>query len=110
MKTQTIKKNVDFRKVYRRGQSHVGRYLVVYLLKNRLGENRLGITVSKKVGNSVTRNRVRRLIKESFRKYEDTLTPGYDIVVVARVVANRADYRQIDRALSKLLEKLREKR
>lgn len=110
MKTDSIKKNVEFKRIYRKGTSHVGRHLVVYLLKNRLNENRLGITVSKKVGNAVTRNRVRRLIKESFRKYEDTLMPGYDIVVVARVISQSAGYHQIEHQLVKLLAPLRKGR
>jgi ribonuclease P protein component len=107
MKTESIKKNIDFKKVYKRGRSNVGRYLVVYLMKNRTSENRLGITVSKKVGNAVIRNRVRRLIKETFRKYEDTLSPGYDIVIVARVASNSANYKQIDKNLIKLISGIR---
>lgn len=106
MKTETIKKNFEYRKVYKRGRSSVGRYLVVYLFKNNTNANRLGITVSKKVGNSVTRNRVRRLTKESFRKLEDDLTQGYDIVVVARVISNKASYQQIEDNLYKLLGNL----
>jgi len=106
MKTETIKKNFEYRKVYKRGRSTVGRYLVVYLFKNNTNANRLGITVSKKVGNSVIRNRVRRLTKESFRKLEDDLNQGYDIVVVARVISNKASYHQIEDNLYKLLGNL----
>lgn len=106
MKTETIKKNFEYRKVYKRGRSTVGRYLVVYFFKNNKNYNRLGITVSKKVGNSVIRNRVRRLTKESFRKLEDDLNQGYDIVVVARVISNKASYHQIEDNLYKLLDKL----
>jgi ribonuclease P protein component len=106
MKTESIKTNRDFRVVYKYGKSRVDKYLVVYLLKKKNKENRLGITVSKKVGNSVIRNRVRRLIKESFLKLEDKIQQGYDIVVVARVVSNQATYQKIDRSINKLLNDL----
>ena len=89
---ETIKKNYEFRRVYKNGKSIVGRYLVVYYLKNNKTENRIGITASKKVGNSVVRNRVRRLIKETIIKFDDCLLHGYDIVIVARVAASKANY------------------
>lgn len=109
MNIETIKKNYEFRKVYKKGKSIVGKYLVVYYLKNNKFENRIGITVSKKVGNSVIRNKVRRLIKESIIKFDDFLLQGYDIVIVARVAASKANYSQIYTNLNYLLDVFKKK-
>lgn len=103
--TQSLKKNYQFRYVYNRGKSLANRYIVVYIKKNNSAENRLGISVSKKVGNSVVRSRVTRLVRESYRLMEDGLCCGYDIVVIARASANGASYAQIDTALRLLLKK-----
>ena len=65
--TESLKKNKDFQIVYHNGTSYANRYLVMYVLKNQYRKNRLGISVSKKVGNSVVRHRVTRLIRESYR-------------------------------------------
>lgn len=86
-KITSLKRNNDFRRLYSRGKSFAGGYTVVYLSKNRLGVNRLGLTVSKSIGKAVTRNRLKRLMRESMRLMEDSLPKGYDIIVVAR---NRA--------------------
>ena len=82
--SDSLKKNQDFQKVYRKGTSQANRYLVMYVLKNGHMENRLGISVSKKVGNSVVRHRITRLIRESYRLNETLFERGLDIVVVAR--------------------------
>jgi len=101
MKTVTLKKNFEFKRVYKYGRSIVNRYIVVYYMKNKKDYNRIGITVSKKVGKSVTRNRVRRLIKESLLQIEENLVKGYDIVIIARVMANDASYGTIKKSISK---------
>ena len=105
--TQSLKKNFQFGFVYNKGISVANRFLVVYVVKNKKDQtqNRLGITVSKKVGKSVVRSRVTRLIKESYRLSEHRLKKGYDIVVIARVNAKDASYHDIDRALCGLLKK-----
>lgn len=82
--TTSIKLNREFQRVYKRGQRRGGRFLSVYVLKNKLGANRLGITVGKKFGNSVQRNRMKRLIRENYRLIEKNLCCSYDVVVVAR--------------------------
>lgn len=82
--TISIKLNKEFQRVYKRGQRKGGRFLSVYALKNRLGSNRLGLTVGKKFGNSVQRARMKRLVRENYRLIEEKLCFGYDIVVVAR--------------------------
>lgn len=80
----TLKKNRDFNRIYSRGKSYVTSSLVVYVLKSRRKEVRIGITTSKKIGNAVQRNRARRLIRESCRKIISNVKLGYDIVLVAR--------------------------
>ena len=83
-RSESLKKNQDFQKVYRNGTSKGNRYLVMYVLPNQHMMNRLGISVSKKVGNSVVRHRLTRLIRESYRLNEAEFENGLDIVVVAR--------------------------
>ncbi len=79
--------------------------MVVYFKKNRYGQRRLGITVSKKVGNAVTRNRVRRLIKENYRLMEPEIRDGYDVVVVARARMAEADFHASGASLRMLFGK-----
>ena len=95
---ESLKKNEDYQKVYHSGKSYANKYLVMYVKKNDLETGRLGISVSKKVGNSVVRHRVTRLIRESYRLNEAKLLQGYDIVVVARANAKGKDYFDICRA------------
>ena len=104
--TVSLKKNRDFKGLYRSGKSSVNPYLVLYCRKNRRGASRLGISVGTKVGNAVKRNRVRRLIREAYRLSEDKLRPGHDLVVVARVRACTAGYAEIEAALLSLCGKL----
>ena len=106
--SESLKKNRDFQKVYSNGRSFANRYLVMYILENGSSGNRLGISVSKKVGNSVVRHRIKRLIKESYRLNEDSFLSGYDIVVIARVTANKISYFEMESALLHLgrLQKL----
>ena len=97
--SDSLKKTKDFALVYQKGTSKADRYLVIYVLKNRSAQNRLGISVSKKVGNSVIRHRITRLIRESYRLQEDMFNSGLDIVVIARVNAKNASYHDIESAL-----------
>ncbi len=96
---KSIKNNFEFLNVYHRGKSYANRYLVMYITENQMSENRYGITVSKKVGNSVVRHRVTRLIRESIRLNEEQFARGYDIVVVARNTAKDKKYQDIESAL-----------
>ena len=100
--SESLKKNQDFKTVYGHGKSCANRYLVMYVLGNDSSGNRLGISVSKKVGNSVVRHRLTRLIRESYRLNESHFSKGFDIVVIARVSAKNATYRYIEQALLKL--------
>ena len=96
--TTTVKKNYEFRRMYAKGKSGVSSCLVVYYRKNRLGHNRLGVTVSTKLGHAVERNRMRRRLREVYRLHEAELLPGYDIVIVARSRAMEADFAELTRA------------
>ena len=81
--TESLKKNFQFRHVYQKGKSIANRHLVLYLVKNGTHDhNRLGISVSKKVGKSVVRSHVTRLIRESYRSMEEEVKSGYDFVDV----------------------------
>lgn len=104
-KTEAIKLNRDYKSLYYRGGSQVSKNLVIYYKKNKLSANRLGLTVSKSVGNAVTRNHVKRLIKENYRLNEDKIKNGYDIVIVARNRAASADFHTIGSDFEYLLKK-----
>ena len=101
--TESLKKNYQFRFVYNRGKSIANRLLVMYVVRNGTNGNRFGISVSKKVGNSVVRSRITRLLRESYRLSESKFLAGYDIVVIARVASKKADYHVIfDKGIQKL--------
>ena len=103
--TEKIRKNPEYRHVYKRGKSMANRYLVLYKCKNNYPYNRIGISVSKKVGKSVVRSRVTRLIRESFRLQEDTITQtGWDLVFIARSTASTATYEEMYGAMTHLLK------
>ena len=100
--SESLKKNIDFQNVYRNGKSYANRFLVVYILENHTEKNRLGISVSKKVGNSVIRHHLTRLIRESYRLHEDMFNSGLDIVVIARATARNISYHEVESALMHL--------
>lgn len=95
---ESIKKNDEFKTVYECGKSYANKYLVMYIRKNDTNKNRLGISVSKKVGNSVVRHRIARLLRESFRLNDEKFHSGWDIVVIARVGAKGKNYSDIESA------------
>ena len=109
MKKHRIRKNAEFRVVYRRGKSFSDQNLVLYVYKNNknISEdiNRIGISVSKKVGNSVVRSRVKRLIGESYRLNEVNIKKGHDFVIVARTFAKGKSYHEIENSLINLFKK-----
>lgn len=106
-KTTTLKQNYEFRRVYSKGKSGVSPLLVVYARPNRGARNRLGVTVSTKLGKAVVRNRVRRRLREIYRLSQPEMKQGYDIVLVARSRAVTASYPELARAYRKNCEKLR---
>ena len=85
--SESLKKNRDFQLLYKEGKSRANRYLVLYVKENGMEKNRFGVSVSKKVGNSVVRHRITRLIRESYRLHEDMFNSGLDMAVIARVSA-----------------------
>ncbi len=97
--SESLKKNQDFQSVYQKGRSYANKLLVMYVLENNMERNRLGISVSKKVGNSVVRHHVTRLVRESYRLQENIFNSGLDIVVIARANAASASYAEIESAL-----------
>ncbi len=97
--SESLKKYGDFQRVYRKGKSYANRYLIMYILKNETQRNRVGISVSKKVGNSVVRHRITRLIRESYRLNEELFVGGLDIIVIARPSAKEKNFFDIESAL-----------
>lgn len=101
-KTITLKNSREFGSVYNTRNSAANKYLVMYLRDNGLEYNRLGISVSKKVGNSVVRHRVTRLVREAYRLNRDNIDVGYDIVIVARPASKDKKCQDIESALMHL--------
>ncbi len=102
--TESLRNSIQFSNVYKNGKSFVNKYLVVYILENNTSYNRLGISVSKKVGNSVVRHRIKRLIKESYRLQENMFISGIDIVVIARGSASSvSSFKEMDSAFLHLM-------
>lgn len=104
----SLKKSSEFNSVYKQGKSYVTKHIVMYWKKNSESCNRVGITVSKKVGKAVVRNRVKRLIKESYRLNSDNIPKGYDLVFVARVRMKDANYVEVEKTMRYLLRKIGE--
>ena len=105
--SESMKKTIDFRNVYSNGKSYANKYIVLYVWKNDKTVNKLGISCSKKIGNSVVRHRFARLVREAYRLHEDMFNSGLDIVVVARACARDASFFDIEGALLSLAGKAR---
>lgn len=104
-RTLPITRNTLFKKLYSKGKSAASSDIILYCMKNPSGVNRLGITVSTKIGCAVVRNRVRRRIREAYRMLEDNVAPGVNVVVVARSAAENRKMQQICGSLKQLLKK-----
>lgn len=105
MKEDRLRKNPEFRLVYRKGKSFSNALLVLYVFKNNKNLNRVGISVSKKVGKSVIRSRVKRLVSESYRLNKEGLKQGHDLVFVARSASKEKSYKEIEKSVKDLLRK-----
>ncbi len=105
--TVPLKLNHVFRRLYARGDSAVGRFVVVYARRNGTDGNRLGITTGAKLGRAVDRNRARRRIRETYRLNESRLKRGYDVVIVARSAAIDGDFQEMQRSFLRQCAKLR---
>lgn len=97
--SESLKKNSDFRYVYQNGKSKANKLFIMYVLENNQDKNYLGISVSKKVGNSVVRHHICRLVRESYRLHEEMFNSGLNIVVIARKNAQNATYHEVESAL-----------
>ncbi|MEA4965931.1 MAG: ribonuclease P protein component [Oscillospiraceae bacterium] len=104
--SKSLKENTQFRRLYARGRSAAGPCLVIYCRKNGTKENRVGYTVSKKLGHAVVRNRVRRRLREIYRLHEPEFRPGWDLVVVARSRAAAAPFSRMEQTFLTLAAQL----
>ena len=102
----TLKENHEVRRLYQKGASAVSGCMVVYCRKNKLGHNRLGITVSVKLGHAVVRNRARRRLREVYRLNSGALKQGYDIILVARSRTISAGWKELNDTFLRLCRKL----
>lgn len=103
-KFQSLRKNREFQTVYRQGKSKANRTFVMLIRENHTDDNRVGISASKKVGNSVVRHRIARVVREVMRLHWDDVKKGYDIVIIARKPASDSGYENFERALLHLLK------
>ena len=102
---EKLKKRWEFQRAYQNGRKYWNRNFVIYVLNTDTKRLRLGITVSKKTGKSVQRNRVKRLIRESFRQLRPKMKVGYDVVVVGRTPAYRLTCQEAQNTLANLFQK-----
>lgn len=107
-KEYRLRRRDDFARVYKEGHSVANRELVLYYLANEsVPHFRLGVSISKKVGHAVLRNRLKRLVKEAVRTQREQIKAGYDLVVIVRLGARNADFEQIVKSVNHLLKKAR---
>ena len=99
LKNNVLRKDADFDNVYKRGRSVGERYVVVFYIKNHRDINRTCFLASKKVGNSVRRNRARRLLRESYRLFKDRLPVGYDVIIIARNTITGRKFQEVDKSI-----------
>jgi len=104
--TSSLTKNYEFKRLYNKGKSAASGYAVVYYMKTGKAENRLGITVSAKLGGAVQRNRIRRRLKEIYRLNEHKLQTGFNIVLVARLKSRYAKWHELESSVLSLFRKL----
>jgi ribonuclease P protein component len=105
-KRRRLSRSGEFERVYREGRSHASRHLVVYAFprSENDGEARLGVSVGRKLGGAVERNRIKRLLREAFWANAESLRPGHDFVIVARPAAGELEgERAIEEALRSVL-------
>ena len=105
LKNNVLRKEADFDNVYKRGRSVGDKYVVVFYIKNHRDINRTCFLASKKVGNSVRRNRARRLMRESYRLMKDRLPIGYDIIIIARNTITGRTFFEVDKSIKRAFSK-----
>jgi len=104
--TQSLTKNYEFKRIYNKGKSTTSKFVAVYCMKNHSAVNKLGITVSTKIGGAVQRNRIRRRLKEIYRLNEHILCKGFNIVIVARQRSRYAKWSELQSSVLYLFKKL----
>ena len=105
LKEDVLRRKDDFSSIYKKGRSVGERYIVLFYIKNDLPYNRTAFLASKKVGNSVKRNRAKRLMKESYRFIKDDIGSGYDIIFIARNSINGRKMDDVRRSMVNSLNK-----
>lgn len=105
LKKEILRKNEDFSVVYKKGKSVPDRFVVVFYKKNDLRYNRISFLASKKVGNSVQRNRAKRLMKETYRHICSDIKEGYDIIFIARKTINGKKYNDVYKSMNNAVRK-----
>ena len=105
LKKDILRRKDDFDSIYKKGRSVPDRYVVVFYKKNHLSYNRTAFLASKKVGNSVERNRARRLMKENYRFLKECIRPGYDIIFIARNTINGMKAPDVGISMKKALKR-----
>lgn len=105
MAIQTVKKNHEFARIYKKAKSFANKHLVLYVMKNSKNANYLGISISKKLGGAVCRNRMRRLLKEQYRLKQNNLAQGFNLVIIVRPIAKEMSFEEVGKSLDELLNK-----
>ena len=105
LKKTVLRRKSDFERAYNKGKAVGERYIVLFIINNSLLYNRVAFLASKKVGNSVRRNRARRLMKESYREIKESIAEGYDIVFVARKNINDLKCQDVKRSMENAVKK-----
>lgn len=105
LKPNILRRKKDFSSLYNKGKSVGERYVVLFYKKNNLSYTRTAFLASKKVGNSVIRNRARRLMKQSYKELEKNLTPGYDLIIIARNTINNLKCADVKKSIEAALLK-----
>ncbi len=101
----SLRRGVEFQHAWDRGRAWSHPLLILRVNANGTEKNRFGFVVGKKVGKAVQRNRVKRWMREALRRRADTLSKGWDIILIARGSADKAEYKEVDAALGNLLER-----
>ena len=107
LRENVLRRKEDFDRIYRKGKSVGDRYVVVFCLRNGLEFNRITYLASKKVGNSVKRNRARRLMRESMRTSDAEIGQGYDLIIIARNTINGKKCADVKKSIEAALKRLK---
>lgn len=103
-----VKENKEFQAIFKKGKSFANRQLVIYYIKKQEQNHfRVGLSVGKKIGNAVTRNRIKRYLRQAFHELEKELLPGYDMIIIARQPTKQMEFKEVKSSLIHLLSRER---